>query len=273
MAGLAKLEGKVAVVTGGAGGMGRGIAEELLARGAKVVIGDIERDTVAATASAIGAVGVVTDVSKIESVRALADETLRRFGRVDIVCNNAGVGPFAKIEDMTLDDWKFMIDVNLWGVIHGINVFLPHLIGNKNGGHMVNTASQGGLVAFPRVGGYCTTKFAVVGMSESLAAELAQDHPKVGVSILCPGPVNTNINRSSRNRPATLAAIGARDVEMSDTTKDFKGAVNWLEPRQVGEIVADSIEDGRLYAITHPEMFGPIRARHDAIAAAHAPGG
>lgn len=265
MAGLANLEGRVAVVTGGASGIGRGMAEELLACGVKVVIADIETQAVQRTAAEIGAVGIVTDVSKIESMQTLAAETLRRFGKVDIVCNNAGVGPLAKFESMTIDDWKWMIDVNLWGVIHGMHVFLPHLIANKDGGHIVNTASQAGLAAYPAVGAYVATKFAMVGLSETLALELARDHPSVGVSILCPGPVHTNIYQSQRSRPATIKS-GFRDIEANSIVPSN---ARWLQPRDVGRLVAASIRDGRLYIITHPEMFDTIRARLEAITAAH----
>jgi NAD(P)-dependent dehydrogenase (short-subunit alcohol dehydrogenase family) len=174
-----------------------------------------------------------------------------------------------KLEHTTLDDWQWVIGVNLWGVIHGINVFLPHLIKNPDGAHIVNTASTAGLHAYPLVGAYTATKFGVMGLSESLAIELAQDHPKVGVSILCPGPVRTNIYWSQRNRPANLAAGGFRDIAHSSNIRDLKVTAKPMLPSEVGKLVADSIQDGRLYAITHPDMFGPIEARHTAIAAAH----
>jgi NAD(P)-dependent dehydrogenase (short-subunit alcohol dehydrogenase family) len=206
MAGLSSFEGRVAVVTGGASGIGRGVAEELIARGAKVVIADIEGDLLEKTAKEIGAVAVPTDVSKLESVQALCQETLRRFGRVDILCNNAGVGPMGRIEDTTLADWKFMIDVNLWGVIHGVNVFLPHLIANPDGGHIVNTASQAGLTAFPHSGAYAVTKYGVVALTETLAAELAYDHPKVGAGV----PVRARSTPASSRASATGPRAWAR---------------------------------------------------------------
>jgi NAD(P)-dependent dehydrogenase (short-subunit alcohol dehydrogenase family) len=148
------------------------------------VIGDIEAAALKASADDIGAIGVQTDVSDIAQVRALADETLGRFGRIDILCNNAGVGPFGSIEDLTLADWKWILDINLWGVIHALNVFLPHLITNPQGGHIVNTASLAGLRAFPGIGPYCVSKSGVVVLSETLALELARDHPTVGVTVL-----------------------------------------------------------------------------------------
>lgn len=269
MAAISDLRGRVAVVTGGASGIGRGMAEEFLARGAQVVIADIEAPALERTAAEIGALPVRTDVTEVESVQALADVTLDRFGRVDIVCNNAGVGPFGRIEEMSLDDWKFMIDVNLWGVIHGLHVFLPHLIANPEGGHIVNTSSQAGFEVFPNVGAYSVTKYGVMALTEVLAMEMGQNHPQVGVTVLVPGPVNTNIFSSQRNRPAALGAAGLHDIDPAEATRGYKGEAVYLEPRQVGRIVADSIAEGRLYAITHPEMFGSIRARHARIAAAY----
>jgi NAD(P)-dependent dehydrogenase (short-subunit alcohol dehydrogenase family) len=269
MSGLKNFKGRVAVVTGGASGIGRGIAEELIARGAQVVIADIEADALEATAKEIGAVAHRTDVSKVESVQALADATFKKFGRVDIVCNNAGVGPFSRIEKMSLADWKFMLEVNLWGVIYGTHVFLPHLIANPDGGHIVNTSSQAGLVSFANVGAYCVSKFGVVALSETLAAELAEDHPAVGVTVLVPGPVKTNIHQSQRNRPSDLPSGGLHDISVADMTSGYEGTTAFLDPREVGRLVCDSIGDGRLYAITHPGMFDMIKARHDAIAAAH----
>jgi NAD(P)-dependent dehydrogenase (short-subunit alcohol dehydrogenase family) len=269
MSGLRDFQGRVAVVTGGASGIGRGIAEELIARGAKVVIADIEAGVLESAAQEIGAVAVRTDVSDIDSVRALAATTLERFGRVDILCNNAGVGPFGRIEETTLDDWKFVIGVNLWGVIHGVHVFLPHLIANPHGGHIVNTASQAGLVTFPQVGSYAVTKYGVVALTETLAMELAQDHPKVGATVLCPGPVATNIQNSQRNRPAHLAPGGLHDIEVDDMTSGVTIEARFMQPRDVGRLVAEAIQDGRLYTLTHPEMFPAIKPRLDAIAAAH----
>jgi NAD(P)-dependent dehydrogenase (short-subunit alcohol dehydrogenase family) len=269
MAGIADLKGRVAVVTGGASGIGRGMAEEFLARGAQVVIADIEAAALKAAAAETGAVGVRTDVTQVESVQALAEETLRRFGRVDIVCNNAGVGPFGKLENTSLADWKFMIDVNLWGVIHGVHVFLPHLIANPDGGHIVNTSSQAGLESFANVGAYSVTKYGVMALSEVLAKEMAEDHPKVGVSVLVPGPVQTNIFSSQRNRPAGLAVGGVHDITAAQATSGYEGEAVFMDPRQVGRIVAEAVAENRLYVITHPEMFGSIKARHARIAAAY----
>jgi NAD(P)-dependent dehydrogenase (short-subunit alcohol dehydrogenase family) len=269
-AGLSSLSGRVAVITGGASGIGRGIAEEFIERGAKVVIADIELDVLQQTAAEIGATAVHTDVSNLASIRALADATLAKFGRVDILCNNAGVGPIGRIEDTTLDDWKFVIDVNLWGVIYGVDVFLPHLIANPDGGHIVNTASQAGLAPFRESGAYALTKYGVVALTETLSMELDRDHPKVGATVLCPGPVRSNIQTSQRNRPAALAHTGLHDMTLVESTTGVMGRSRVVEPRDVGRLIVDCVRERRLYAITHPEMFELIGARHRAIAAAHA---
>jgi NAD(P)-dependent dehydrogenase (short-subunit alcohol dehydrogenase family) len=266
MSAFADLAGKVAVVTGGASGIGRGIASRLIAQGMKVVIADVERATLDATAEALGATGIPVDVSSLESVKALGDEVLRRFGAVHLVCNNAGVGSVAPLEKMTSADWQWMLGVNLWGVIHGVNVFLPMLKANPDGGHIVNTASMGGLTTLPGLGGYTTTKFAVVAFSETLAAELGEEGSRVGVTVLCPGPVRSNIKSSHRNRPASLPAGGLMDKDLEQS--EGAPAMVWLEPEQVGDIVVRAIKRGDLYALTHPDMAGLAAARHERIAEA-----
>jgi NAD(P)-dependent dehydrogenase (short-subunit alcohol dehydrogenase family) len=215
MSGLQDLRGRVAVVTGGASGIGRGIARQLIGAGMQVVIADIERDALSRTADEIGAAGIPADVSDLESVRALARSVTGRFGAVHVVCNNAGVGPMARIADLTIEDWQWLIGVNLYGVIHGVQTFLPILEANADGGHIVNTASMAGLVAPQRLGAYSVTKFGVVALTEVLAAELAQAGSRVGATVLCPGTVRTNIRTSSRNRPEHLAGGGLADVGIS----------------------------------------------------------
>ncbi len=266
MSRLEQLSGKVAVVTGGASGIGRGIAQRLIARRMQVVIADIEQEALDRTAAEIGAVAVRTDVSDFDSVQALAAEVMSRFGAVHVVCNNAGVGSMARIADMTVKDWRWMVGVNLWGVIHGVTAFLPLLKANPDGGHIVNTASVGGLATMPGLGPYAVTKFGVVALSETLAQELAEDGAKVGVTVLCPGPVRTNIKASSRNRPAALAGGGLTDVDLE--TSDFGARSRWIDPEDAGEIVALAIQRGDLYAFTHPEMGPRVEERHQAIAKA-----
>jgi len=265
VSGLPDLAGKVAVVTGGASGIGKGIAAQLVAEGARVVIADIQRDAMETAAAEIGAAGVLTDVSDPASVDALAAAVLDRYGAVHVICNNAGIGPLAPVADLTLDDWRWMIGVNLWGVIHGVHTFLPILKRNRDGGHIVNTASMAGLVAGPRLGAYAAAKYGVVGLSEVLAAELAADNSRVGVSVLCPGTVHTNIGTSSRNRPADLPDAGFKDIdiELEDNPR-----YRWIYPADAGAVVVRAIKRGDLYALTHPDWYPMVAAWHEAIAEA-----
>ena len=266
MSRLEQLGGKVAVVTGGASGIGKGIAQRLIAQGMKVVIADVEQGSLEKTAAEIGATGIRVDVSDIDSVQALAAEVQERFGAVHVLCNNAGVGSLARIADMTVSDWRWMVGVNLWGVIHGVTAFLPMLLANPGGGHIVNTASVGGLVTMPGLGPYSVTKFGVVALSEALAQEMALDGSKVGVTVLCPGPVRTNIKSSSRNRPAALGGGALTDVDL-ETSEDMAQS-RWIDPQEVGDIVVRAIRRGDLYAFTHPEMAPAVEERQKAIAEA-----
>jgi NAD(P)-dependent dehydrogenase (short-subunit alcohol dehydrogenase family) len=266
MTGLRDLRGKVAVVTGGASGIGKGIAAQLRAEGMQVVIADVEEGALASAAEELGVSGVRTDVGDPASVQALADATIERFGAVHVVCNNAGVGPFAPIASLTLDDWRWIVGVNLWGVIHGVTTFLPLLERNEDGGHIINTASMAGLAPVPRIGAYCVTKYGVVGLTETLALELEQAGSAVGVTVLCPGPVRTNIKLSSRNRPASLAPGALQDYDLEQDPA--RQGDRWLEPADVGVIVVDAIRRGDLYAVTHPELFVRVEQRHGRLAQA-----
>ena len=265
MTGLPDLSGKVAVVTGGASGIGKGIATRLVAEGARVVIADIQRDALEATAEELGVDGIPVEVSDAGSEAALARAAVDRYGTVHVVCNNAGIGPLAPVKDLTLDDWHWMLGVNLWGVIHGVTAFLPVLSANLDGGHIVSTASMAGLVPNPRLGAYATAKFGVVALTEVLAAELAEDGSKVGVSVLCPGTVHTNIGMSSRNRPPSLPDAGFKDVdiELEDNPR-----YRWIYPEEAGAVVVRAIKRGDLYALTHPDWYPVVAERHEAIAEA-----
>ena len=260
------LEGKVAVVTGGASGIGRGLAARFAADGMHVVIADVENAALEQTAAELGVVGVQTDVADAASVQALADQVLDRFGTVHVLCNNAGVGGGGQIADLTLADWKWVLDVNLWGVIHGIHSFLPRLLANPDGGHVVNTASMAGLFASAGMGPYNATKFAVVAISETLSKELQAAGSSVGVSVLCPGFVRTNIFDSQRNRPdalrnATKAVGDAR--ARNDILKRFLETA--MDPAEVAVHVRDAIVEDRFWITTHPEFFNAVTQRADDI--------
>lgn len=264
MSGLANLTGKVAVITGGASGIGRGMAERMLAAGMKVVIADVEEARLEQTASEIGALGVKTDVRSYEQVEALAKAAVDAYGAVHVVCNNAGVGPMGLIADLVMADWRWMLDVNLFGVIHGVQAFLPILKANTDGGHIVNTASIGAFFTAPRTGAYTVAKFGVMALTETLAQELAAEGSKVGASILCPGPVKTSISTSSRNRPADAGVGRLYDVRSEDLGV-FDGDVPYISPEETGGLVIDSIKRGDLYIFTHPEMALWTKYRNDAI--------
>jgi len=266
MSGIEELAGKAAVVTGGASGIGKGIAQALRAEGMNVVIADIEQGALDRAAQEIGAVGVVADVSSLASIQALAEEARRRFGTVHVLCNNAGVGSGARLADMTARDWDWILGVNLRGVINGVEAFLPMLSANPDGGHIVNTASMSGLRVRPNAGAYAVTKFGIVALTETLAMELEADGSRVGATVICPGMVHTNIKSSTRNRPGDLAGGALADYDIETT--ELGARMRWLDPLEVGRIAVGAIRRGDLYAITHPEQLPEVEARHRGIEAA-----
>lgn len=269
---MRELSGKVAVVTGGASGIGRAMAAQFVADGMHVVIADVEVAALEGTASELGVVAVPTDVADQASVQALADHVFDRYGTAHVLCNNAGVGGGGQIADLTLADWKWVIDVNLWGVIHGLHSFLPRLLANPDGGHIVNTASMAGLVASAGIGPYSAAKFAVVAISEVLSKELQAAGSAVGVSVLCPGFVRTNIFDSQRNRPEALRnptkAVGDARTR-NDVLKSFLETA--MEPAEVARHVRDAIVDDRFWITTHPEFFTAVTRRADDIVAGRNP--
>ncbi len=258
--------GKVAVVTGGASGIGKAAARLLAGRGMRVVIADIEQEALEQAAAEIGATAIPTDVSSEQSVQALADEVQRRFGGVHFYFSNAGVASTARIEDMTTSDWQWIFDVNVFGVIHGIRAFLPLLRANEEGGHFAVTASIAGHHVTPMLGGYTVSKFAVMALAETLAAELAGTGDKIGLTILCPGPVSTQLGASQRNRPGALAAGGMVDSNLEATEEGAK--LRWIDPDSVAAILLRAIKRGDLYAFTHPEMAPLVLERNRQVEAA-----
>ena len=206
--------GKVAVVTGGASGIGLGMATRFAAEGMRLVLADIEEGALEAAAQGLRASGaevlaVQTDAGDAASMDNLGARTLDHYGAVHIVCNNAGVGTHGRMWELSVNDWEFVLRVNLWGVIHGVRVFAPHLI-EQDEGHIVNTASMAGLVSVAGAGPYNVSKHGAVTLSETLSAELRDAGSNVGVSVLCPGLVATNLGASERNRPADLRELDPR---------------------------------------------------------------
>ena len=261
---------KVAVVTGAASGIGRGMAETFVAAGMKVVLSDIESGALEATTRALRDAGadvhaVHTDVSRAEQVEELAKQTLSKYGAVHVLCNNAGIatgiGGGASWKS-SLNDWHWIMGVNLMGVVHGIRSFLPLMIEQDTEAHIVNTASLAGLI--PSSALYGTTKFAVVGLSESTYLELQRDGYKPKMSVLCPGFVDTNIVDSERNRPAEYADQTPRQMrpDAEAFRKWFSELLkNSLSPREVGKQVLAAIREERFYILTHPEWQPLIEQR------------
>jgi NAD(P)-dependent dehydrogenase (short-subunit alcohol dehydrogenase family) len=201
------LRDRVAVVTGGGSGIGRALVDVFAREGARIVVADIEEARAIEAADAVRgrgghALAARTDVTDLAQVQALADRAFSEFGSVDVLCNNAGVAIWGSLAEATHRDWQWVLGVNLWGVIHGLEAFLPRMIAGKRRGHVVNTASMAGLVATRGLGIYNTSKYAVVGLSETLAKDLAPHG--IGVSVLCPMGVATRIRASDRNRPHHL---------------------------------------------------------------------
>jgi NAD(P)-dependent dehydrogenase (short-subunit alcohol dehydrogenase family) len=267
---MENFEGRVAVVTGGASGIGKAMARAFAAEGMHVVIADVEAAALDATAKELDVVAHRLDVSQADEVAALAEAVMAQFGRVDIVANNAGVGGGGFISDLTLKDWQWVLGVNLWGVIHGIQSFLPHLLANPDGGHLVNTASIAGLIAGPYIGPYNASKYAVVAISETLSKELAMTGSSTKVSVLCPGYVRTNIFDSQRNRPAELSDGKGPNRDALANNDDIKAAAAALaiEPDQVAADVLAAVREERFWIFTHPEMMGMVADRNNEINAA-----
>jgi NAD(P)-dependent dehydrogenase (short-subunit alcohol dehydrogenase family) len=264
------LSGKVAVVTGGASGIGLAMARRFAAEGMKVVLADIERPVLARAGEELAAAGadvlaVATDVSQPDDVAALAATTLDHFGDVHLVCNNAGVGSRGlPICELPLQDFAWVIAVNLFGVIHGIQAFLPHLRANGVG-HIVNTASTSGLYHLPRMGPYNASKAAVVALSETLRFELDAEGCGVGVSVLCPSWVRTNITTSDRNRPERFSYT--LESEQMAGAAEYKAkrreqlATIAIDPADVADQVCDAVLTDRFYVLTHPESVAVFEQR------------
>lgn len=267
-----QLEGNVAVVTGAARGMGRGIAAAFAANGMRVVLADVDPEPLAEAqaeveAAGVEALAVPTDVSSLEQVQALAGATLDRFGAVHVVCSNAGVAPFGAVGETSMDDWRWTLSVNLWGPIHGIQVFLP-IMQEQGAGHLSATASESGLYAVPFLAAYNVSKFGVVGLMASLERDLRAQGSVVRASVLCPGAVATDIMHSDRDRSVQSRAA-RRD---SDATAAFEHMVgeavaHGMDPAEVGARVVDAVRHDRFWIFTHDHVPATALRQAEAMAA------
>ena len=269
---MQQVAGKVAFVTGGASGMGLAMARSFSGAGMKVVIADVQQDALDRVKAEFGKsnAGVLTlkvDVTDRDGLERAAREAERAFGKVHVVCNNAGVAVGGTLDSMDYKDWDWVMGVNLDGVVNGLQVFVNRIKSHGEGGHIVNTASMAGHLAIPGLGVYNATKWAVVGISETLRAELAPHN--IGVSVLCPGVVNTNIFDSGRNRPASLK--GEKDTSANLLVAGLEGdeaqarirelLAGALDAGVVGDMVLAAVQADDPYIFTHPEIEAAVEMR------------
>jgi NAD(P)-dependent dehydrogenase (short-subunit alcohol dehydrogenase family) len=276
---MREFAGRVAVVTGAASGIGRAMATRFAQEGMRVVLADVEEAALDRAVEELRSSGatvemVVCDVSRHEDVEQLAHRTLEAFGAVHVVCNNAGVGGgFGRIWEASLADWRWVLDVNLWGVIHGVRTFVPIMLERGDEGHIVNTASVAGLVPGTRV--YSVSKHAVVALSEALYHGLAQVGARVHASVLCPGLINTRIMYGYRNRPPELfdtPGVAASPAEVARAERIAQQAQSTgLPPEKLADLVLQAIRSEQLYILTDPERDADISARMESILARRNP--
>ncbi|MDE3074203.1 MAG: SDR family NAD(P)-dependent oxidoreductase [Chloroflexota bacterium] len=270
---MRELRGKVAVITGGASGIGRAIAERFAREGMKMVLADVEAPVLEKTVAEMSAaghevIGVLTDVSKAESVEQLAKRTIDAYGKVHLLCNNAGVSggrgsSWGTIWEATRHDWEWIAGVNFFGVANGIRVFVPIMLAQNEEGHVVNTASVAGLMPGNNV--YGATKAAVVSMSESLYKDFRRHNTKLNVTCLCPTVVDSGFRIGDRNRPPEF-----QDADNPLATEEAREAyrafaAKGLKPAEVAEMVYNAVKENQLYLITAETISEPIRDRLDAI--------
>ncbi len=258
------VKGKVAFITGGASGMGLGMARAFAAAGMKVMISDIEAAAAQLAADELTAKGyeaacVQTDVGNLESVQAAAKKTIETFGKVHVLCNNAGVAVGGYSETCSIRNWNWVVDVNLWGVVYGLQAFVPLILSHGEGGHVVSTASMGGMVGLRGAGPYIATKFAVVGIMETFAADHRKDN--LGASVLCPGVVATNIGNSARNRPDQYG--GATKPNARDRRAEM--VAKGLDPDIVGKLVLEAVQEDQFYIFTDPGLRNLMETRGQRI--------
>jgi len=263
---ITSFTGKTAFITGGARGIGFGIAKALVARGANVMLADIDQGALQAAVTSLGNAAASThcDVADADSVRAAAEATIDRFGNVHLLFNNAGVGSTGKPGQTSLEDWRWVVDINLMGVVYGVETFVPLIQSHGEGGYIVNTASLAGHIVGPGTGApYNATKFAVVGYTETLRAQLAKSN--IGCSALCPAWVATDIHKSGFRAPSSQG-VDAETVKRNHNFQQMDAVVSGgLSPDLVGEWTLENILADRQFIFTHPDFEPALRSRIDSV--------
>lgn len=265
------LSGKTAVVTGAASGIGLAVARRFGGEGMRVVLADIEAGALESACEDLAGEGYDVasfrlDISQPEEVKRLAEFALQRYGSVQVLCNNAGVGIGGTIWEHSPEDWQWLLGVNVNGIVNGLREFVPAMLSQGDECHIVNTASAAGLDARPWLGMYSATKYAVVAISEALQAELCMRGATIGVSVLCPALVNTRIGESERNRSVGVTDTGDIPAEGRAFDQAFRAALaQGLSPSRVADAVVDGIRDGRFYIITNAETEARVRDRFGRI--------
>jgi len=265
---MKEFQDRVAVVTGGASGLGRAMALRFAREGMKIVLADIQADALKKTEAdfeqaRIPVLAVRTDVSKSKDVEALADKAFKTFGGVHILCNNAGVAPGGTVWEHTEKDWEWTLGVNVWGVIHGIRAFVPRMLEQNVDCHVVNTASVAGLLSLPGMSVYCVSKHSVVTLTECLHHDLVEFGAKVKASVLCPAYVPTGISDSERNRPASLREDKKKSPEDVKRAEQLRHAVKSgrISAEQIAEIVLEAIKTEKFYILPHQKIKPAIETR------------
>jgi NAD(P)-dependent dehydrogenase (short-subunit alcohol dehydrogenase family) len=254
---MQEFEGRVAVVTGGASGIGRALGEAFAGLGMKVVLADIEAARLEQTAAELRSrgsdvIGVRTDVTRADDLSALAEQTLERYGAVHILCNNAGVLCGGRSWDAPIADTRWVMDVNVYGVLHGIQAFVPVMLAQGDEGHIVNTSSMAGVTALPFVSAYHMSKHAVMALSECLYKELAAEQSRISVSVLCPEMIDTDIGTAERNRPGDPSRDPDRQgspIKDLIEKSTIAAAAEGLPPRVIADRVVEAIRDERFYIL------------------------
>ena len=259
-----KFHGKVAVITGAASGFGREFARALGAQGAKLVLADVDQkgtqETLGLLPPGTEAIAVRCDVRSPEALDELADKAYARFGAAHLLFNNAGVAVCGPAWTATLEDWKWVLDINLMGVVHGVRSFVPRMIASGEPGHVINTASVAGLLSLPGSAVYCVSKHAVVTLSECLRHDLRVAGAPIGVSVLCPAFVQTGIFESARNRPQELAATNPLGGAYEEAGKKAVAASK-LSAADIARITLEAVKADRFYVLPHVKAKAGIETR------------